>query len=111
MQLDALDRWLAGFDLTVPYLIVCWAAACCVVLNMQKIARREVMTRVRPEMGMIIRFILAILAGILLWSGYAPLRYAIPPWPSDLALVSSLALLLFVHAAAGCNWARLPPKS
>ena len=111
MQLDVLDRWLAGFDLTIPYLIVCWVAACCVVLNMQKIARREVMTRVRAEIGLIVRFILAILAGILLWSGYAPLRYDIPPWPSDVALVSSLALLLFVHAVTGCRWARLPTKS
>lgn len=103
-MLDGCASWAIGSDLGMIYLVVCWVAAASSILEIQKIARREVMTPVRPFYRHIVRVLLAILAAFLVW---VPSQHRVtPPEVHDIALVALIAVILVARAAAGCKWAR-----
>lgn len=106
MQLELLDACFSGIDLTWAYFAACWLGAAGVILEMQKIAHSQVMVNVRAFWRHTVRLLLALLGLTLALASSAPWYYHARPWPSDVVLVSVLALLILAHAAAGCVWAR-----
>jgi len=109
MLRDAI-RSICQIDMAGVYFGVCWFAAFMGVLEMQKIARREIMARVRASMRHLVRITIALLMVALLTSAYDVLHGRDAPSPADLGIVTALALMMFAHAASGCWWAHDRPS-
>ncbi len=100
-----LEHLLDVTDLPGAYLVACWFAAACAIIEIQKIARREIMAGVRTVYRHVLRVLLALLAALLAALPLQPA--ALPPTRREILLVVLLAVILLARAAAGCKWARV----
>lgn len=104
-----IERWLSGQSLSCAFNAALLVGMVVSALLFSKIARKEVMTRVRWPLRFGMMVGLGWLAIIMAWIAVVPEMQSGNPTQGEFMLVATFVIILLAHAIAGCRWARLPP--